>query len=29
VRSPNPVRLLEDFHVPRPWIVDVDPVSTL
>lgn len=29
VRSPNPIRLLEDFHVPRPWIVDVDPVSTL
>ena len=29
VRSPNPLRLLEDFEVPRPWIVDVDPVSTL
>ena len=29
VRSPNPIRLLEDFHVPRPWIVDIDPVSTL
>ncbi|MCI0649650.1 MAG: primosomal protein N' [Chloroflexi bacterium] len=29
IRSPDPVRLLEDFHVPPPWIVDVDPVSTL
>lgn len=29
VRSPNPMRLLHDFHVPRPWLVDVDPVSTL
>ncbi|MDX1662206.1 MAG: primosomal protein N' [Candidatus Promineifilaceae bacterium] len=29
VRSPDPRRLLDDFPVPRPWIVDVDPVSTL
>jgi primosomal protein N' (replication factor Y) len=29
VRSPDPVRLLEDFPVPRPWLVDIDPVSTL
>ena len=29
VRSPDPVRLLRDFPVPKPWIVDVDPVSTL
>ncbi|HUM68597.1 MAG TPA: primosomal protein N', partial [Chloroflexota bacterium] len=29
VRSPDPVRLLADFPVPRPWLVDIDPVSTL
>ncbi|MCP4356948.1 MAG: primosomal protein N', partial [Chloroflexi bacterium] len=29
IRSPDPVRLLEDFPVPRPWLVDIDPVSTL
>ncbi|HZD10748.1 MAG TPA: primosomal protein N', partial [Candidatus Binatia bacterium] len=29
VRSPDPVRLLEDFPVPRPWLLDIDPVSTL
>ncbi|MDX1688540.1 MAG: primosomal protein N' [Candidatus Promineifilaceae bacterium] len=29
VRSPDPVRLLRDFAIPKPWIVDVDPVSTL
>ncbi|NJN45123.1 MAG: primosomal protein N' [Anaerolineae bacterium] len=29
IRSPDPVRLLEDFAVPRPWLVDIDPVSTL
>jgi len=29
VRSPDPVRLLREFPIPRPWIVDVDPVSTL
>lgn len=29
VRSPDPVRLLKDFSVPRPWLVDIDPVSTL
>jgi primosomal protein N' (replication factor Y) len=29
VRAADPVRLLEDFDVPRPWIIDVDPVTTL
>ncbi|GIK56425.1 MAG: primosomal protein N' [Chloroflexi bacterium] len=29
VRSPDPMRLLEDLPVPRPWLVDIDPVSTL
>jgi primosomal protein N' (replication factor Y) len=29
VRSPDPTRLLTDFPLPRPWIVDIDPVSTL
>ncbi len=29
VRSPDPVRLLDDFAVPRPWLVDIDPVTTL
>ncbi|MFW6068476.1 MAG: replication restart helicase PriA [Chloroflexota bacterium] len=29
LRSPDPVRLLKDFSVPRPWLVDIDPVSTL
>ncbi len=29
VRSPDPVRLLQDFQVPRPWLLDIDPVSTL
>ncbi len=29
IRSPNPARLLADFPVPRNWIVDIDPVSTL
>ncbi|MEW5985124.1 MAG: primosomal protein N' [Chloroflexota bacterium] len=29
VRAADPTRLLEDFHVPRPWLVDIDPVSTL
>ena len=29
VRSPDPVRLLKDFPVPRPWLVDIDPVSAL
>ncbi len=29
VRSPDPIRLLADFPVPRPWILDIDPVSTL
>ena len=29
IRSPNPTRLLTDFPLPRGWIVDIDPVSTL
>ncbi|MFW6042438.1 MAG: replication restart helicase PriA [Chloroflexota bacterium] len=29
VRAPDPGRLLRDFEVPRPWLVDIDPVSTL
>lgn len=29
IRSPDPRRLLEDYSVPRPWLVDIDPVSTL
>ncbi len=29
IRSPDPMRLLADFPVPRPWLVDIDPVSTL
>ncbi|MCP5099206.1 MAG: primosomal protein N', partial [Chloroflexi bacterium] len=29
IRSPNPIRLLEDFPIPSKWLVDIDPVSTL
>ncbi len=29
VRSPDPVRLFKEFQVPRPWLLDIDPVSTL
>jgi len=29
IRSPDPTRLLSDITIPRPWIVDIDPVSTL
>jgi primosomal protein N' (replication factor Y) len=29
VRTPDPMRLLVGFDVPRPWVVDIDPVSTL
>ncbi|MCP4428489.1 MAG: primosomal protein N' [Chloroflexi bacterium] len=29
IRSPDPTRLLTDFPIPRPWQVDIDPVSTL
>ncbi|MCB8917942.1 MAG: primosomal protein N' [Ardenticatenaceae bacterium] len=29
LRSPDPNRLLAGFSIPRPWIVDIDPVSTL
>jgi primosomal protein N' (replication factor Y) (superfamily II helicase) len=29
IRSPDPARLLEDFPIPKPWIIDIDPESTL
>lgn len=29
IRSPDPARLLDDFPVPKPWQLDIDPVSTL
>jgi len=29
VYSPDPHRLLDDLHIPRPWVVDIDPESTL
>jgi primosomal protein N' (replication factor Y) (superfamily II helicase) len=29
IRSPDPIRLLTDFPIPAPWIVDIDPVSLL
>lgn len=29
IRTTDPALLLEDFHIPAPWIVDIDPVSTL
>ncbi len=29
IRTPNPTRLLADFPIPRPWQVDIDPVSML
>jgi primosomal protein N' (replication factor Y) len=29
IRSPDPIRLLEDFTIPANWVVDIDPVSTL
>ena len=29
IYSPDPHRLLDDLHVPRPWVVDIDPESTL
>ncbi len=29
IRSPNPVRLLENFPIPPRWVVDIDPVSLL
>jgi primosomal protein N' (replication factor Y) len=29
IRSPDPIRLLADFPIPRPWQIDIDPVSTL
>jgi primosomal protein N' (replication factor Y) (superfamily II helicase) len=29
MRSPDPHRVLRDFPVPSPWIVDIDPVTTL
>ena len=27
--TPDPYRLLEDVPIPRPWMVDIDPESTL
>jgi primosomal protein N' (replication factor Y) len=29
LRSPDPNRALDGFHVPQPWMVDIDPVSIL
>ncbi|MCB9443070.1 MAG: primosomal protein N' [Ardenticatenaceae bacterium] len=29
IRTPDPTRLLADFPIPRGWLVDIDPVSTL
>lgn len=29
VHTPDPHRLLEDVPIPRPWVVDIDPESTL
>ena len=29
VRSPEPRRLLSNVPIPRPWIIDIDPTSTL
>lgn len=29
IRSPDPIRLLEDFQIPPNWVIDIDPVSTL
>jgi primosomal protein N' (replication factor Y) len=29
VRSPDPNRLLSGFHIPNPWVVDIDPASLL
>jgi primosomal protein N' (replication factor Y) len=29
LRSPDPNRVLGGFHLPQPWVVDIDPVSIL
>jgi hypothetical protein len=29
IRARDPLRLLADFPIPRNWVVDIDPVSTL
>ena len=29
VHTPDPHRLLDDLPIPRPWVVDIDPESTL
>ena len=29
VRTSDPSQLLEDFHLPPPWVVDIDPESLL
>lgn len=29
IRTPDPARVLADFPIPRPWQVDIDPVTLL
>ncbi len=29
LRAPDPIHLLSDIPIPRPWIIDIDPMSTL
>ncbi len=29
IRSPDPIRFLQDFQIPQNWIIDIDPVSIL
>jgi primosomal protein N' (replication factor Y) len=29
IRTPDPARILADFPIPRPWQVDIDPVTLL
>ncbi len=29
IRTPDPARVLADFPIPRPWQVDIDPVTFL
>ena len=29
IRTTDPAQLLNGLHVPTPWVVDIDPVSTL
>uniref|UniRef100_UPI0035AEAB9A replication restart helicase PriA n=1 Tax=Promineifilum sp. TaxID=2664178 RepID=UPI0035AEAB9A len=28
IYSPDPHRLLDDLHIPQPWVIDIDPEST-